>query len=50
MGELDNHRRRNRIDRDGWMGRVEQENQVGMAREEVMNEEVQREAAKLRSV
>lgn len=32
------------------MGRVEQENQVGMAREEVMNEEVQREAAKLRSV
>lgn len=48
--ELDNHRRRNRVDRDGWMGRVEQENQMGMAREEVMNAEVQRETARLRSV
>lgn len=32
------------------MGRVEQENEMGMVREEVMSEEVQRERAKLRSV
>lgn len=32
------------------MGRVEQENEMGMQREEVMSEEVQRERAKLRSV
>lgn len=32
------------------MGRVEQKNEMGMQREEVMSEEVQRERAKLRSV
>lgn len=32
------------------MGRVEQENEMGMVREEVMSEEVQRERATLRSV
>lgn len=32
------------------MGRVEQENEMGMQREEVMSEEVQRKRAKLRSV
>lgn len=32
------------------MGRVKQENEMGMVREEVMSEEVQRERAKLKSV
>lgn len=32
------------------MGRVEQKNEMGIVREEVMSEEVQRERAKLRSV